>query len=190
MDMKQVKTIEIDDQVFAELSQRATGFHVTPNDVLRRILNLSMPAVPRAARTGVATPAPAASTLVEFIRSDRFQRHRQAVDRFLAILGWLHGAHRIQFVDVVLGFRRGKRLYFAKSQEEIEESGRGITARPIPESQIWVLTTLDNKSKRIIIEDVLQELSYSRNDINLAVAELPDSDIRRRHAKIFAALKA
>lgn len=179
-----MNSIQIDDQVLAELTQRATGFRVTENDVLRRILNLATPAVQEATATPVAAPPAVASTLAEFVRSDKFQRHRQAIDRFLAILCWLHAANPKQFADAALGFRRGKRLYFAKSQREIEDSGGGITAKPIPQSEFWVLTTLDNKSKRIVIEDILHELNYSRGDMDLAVAELPDSDIRRRHGVI------
>jgi negative modulator of initiation of replication len=179
-------SIEIDDQVLTELSRRATGFHVTPNDVLRRLLNLgaSSQASPSVAPNGT-TPPPGAipSTLAEFVRSERFRRHHQAVDKFLAILGWLHHTHPKQFAEVAGAFRRGSRRYFAKSEREILQSGEGVTAKPIPQSPLWVLTTLDNKSKRIVLEDVFRALGYSRSDINLAVAELPDSGIRRSHAR-------
>ncbi len=84
---------------------------------------------------------------------------------------------------MALAFRRGTRRYFAKSEREILQSGEGITAKPIPQSPFWVLTTLDNKSKRIVLEDMLRALGYSRSDINLVVAELPDSGIRRSHAR-------
>ena len=173
-------TIEIDDQVFAELARRATGFHVTPNDVLRRILNLAPPpAQPPAVQP--RGPEPAASSIREFIRSEGFQRHRQAVDRYLVILGWLHSAQPKQFADAALRFHRGSRAYFAKSEKEILEARRGISARQIPQSPFWTLTTLDNKSKRRVLEDILQALGYSRGDINLVLAELPDSGIRRSH---------
>jgi negative modulator of initiation of replication len=179
-------SIEIDDLVFAELASRATGFHVTPNDVLRRILNLtgtseqsSLPATvpPTAQSTG---PAP---TLLEFIRSDRFQRHYQAVDRYLVLLAWLQATHRDKFSEAALGFSRGNRLYFAKSEREILQSGEGITAKPIPQSPFWALTTLDNKTKRMILEDILRALNYPPGDINVVLAELPDSGIRRSHSR-------
>jgi negative modulator of initiation of replication len=181
-------SIEIDDQVFAELSHRATGFHVAPNDVLRRILNLRAPTSLQPVAVPLTVPqltptAPVASTLVEFIRSERFQRHHQAVDRYLVILGWLHSAEPKQFAEAALGFHRGSRLYFAKSEQEILQSGDGITAKPIPQSPFWALTTLDNKSKRMVLEDMLRALSYSRGDIDLVVAQLPDSGIRRSHAR-------
>src|SRR5882762_10526899 len=125
-----MNSIEIDDQVLAELEKRATGFHVGPNDVLRRILNLTPPVgTPSVHATAKSSPltvnGTVGATLIEFVRSDRFQRHRQAVDRFLAILAWLHAANPKQFADAVLRFQRGKRLYFAKSKQEIEQSGDG-----------------------------------------------------------------
>ena len=180
-------SIEIDESVFSELSNRATGFHVTPNDVLRRLLKIG--ATPEPSRS---EPAPSAqsqptvaipSTLPEYIRSDRFRHLHQAVDKFLALLGWLHHARPKQFAEVAQAFRRGSRRYFGKSEREILQSGDGITARPIPESPFWALTTLDNKSKRLVLEDVLRALGYPRGDINLALAELPDSGIRRSHAR-------
>ncbi len=177
-----MNSIEIDDQVFAELARRAYGFHVTPNHVLRRILDLPAPSAQPLAATQ-PPPASVASTVTEFIKSDRFQRHHQAVDRYLVVLGWLHSAHPKQFADAVLIFHRGSRVYFAKSEKEILESGDGVTARQIPQSPFWTLTTLDNRSKRLVLEDMLRALGYSRNDICLVHAELPDSGIRRSHGR-------
>lgn len=176
-----MNSIEIDDQVLAELARRATGFHVTPNDVLRRILE--MPGASPQPAPPPPSPTPPPATLGEFLRSERFQRHHQAVDRYLVILGWLCLTHSKQFPDVALKFQRGSRSYFAKSEKEILESGGGVTARQIPQSPFWALTTLDNKSKRLVLEEILRALGYSRADINLAVAEIPDSGIRRSHGR-------
>lgn len=177
-----MNSIEIDDHVFAELARRATGFNVKPNDVLRRILGLSEPPPEQfAAPQPPPTPSPIASTITEFLRSDRFQRHHQAVDRYLVILGWLHSAHPKHFADAALKFHRGNRVYFAKSDKEILQGGENVTARQIPQSPFWTLATLDNKSKRSVLEDVLKALGYSHSDINLVLAALPDSGIRRSH---------
>jgi negative modulator of initiation of replication len=183
-----MNSIQIDDQVFAELARRATGFHVTPNDVLRRILDLSSPPSEQLAPPQPPPPpAPVSSTVTDFVRSERFQRHNQAVDRYLVILGWLHSAHSKQFAEAALKFHRGSRAYFAKSEKEILESGDNVTARQIPQSPFWTLTTLDNKSKRLVLEDVLRALGYSRGDINIVLAALPDSGIRRNHgSRLFA----
>lgn len=179
-------SIQIDDQVFTELAQRVTGFNVTPNDVLRRVLNLPalLSAASSAKPVDAAHSLPAAPIhlpLTEFIKTERFLRNRQTVDRFLSILGWLHTAHSKQFTDVALNFQRGKRSYFARSEKEILDNGENVAAKSIPQSPLWVLTTLDNKSKRLVLEDLLRAFNYSRSDINLVLAELPDSGIRRSH---------
>src|SRR6185503_6979378 len=77
------------------------------------------------------------SSIINFIRSDTFQRYSQAVDRFLGILAWLQVTHPKEFGNVVLGFRRGSRRYFGKTQSEVEQSGAGITAKVIPRSPFW-----------------------------------------------------
>ncbi len=195
-----MNSVEIDDEVFAELSRRAVGFHVAPNDVIRRILDLPdlSPTVSLRGKEAVAsapsnpqTTSAEITPLVRFVRSDLFRRSDHAVDRFLLLLGWLFLNHRNAFADAILEFRRGNRRYFAKSQKEIEQSGAGITAKAIPQTPFWVLTTLDNRSKRAIIEDLLQTLRYSRGDINAALAELRDSTVRRRgrNADTFRQLK-
>jgi negative regulator of replication initiation len=122
------------------------------------------------------------TTLPEFLKSDRFRRHHQAVDKFLAILGWLHHTQSKQFAEAAAGFRRGSRRHLAKSEREILQSGDGVTAKPVPQSPFWILTTLDNKSKRTIVEDVMRALCHSASDISLAILQLPDSGIRRNHA--------
>ncbi|HEX4085148.1 MAG TPA: hypothetical protein VHY22_09570 [Chthoniobacteraceae bacterium] len=177
-------SIQIDDQVFEELARSATGFNVTPNDVLRRLLKLPTPTVTQqASQPKIPVPAPVPSSLTELIASEHFQRSHQAIDRFLGVLAWLHASQPTQFAEAALAFHRGNRRYFAKSKEEVESSGAGITAKPIPQSPFWVLTTLDNKAKRLVIEDMLHALRYQPGDINLVLAELPDSDIRRHRGQ-------
>ena len=177
-----MNTIEIDNQVFAELERRATGFNSKPNDVLRRILGLSeLPSEQPAALRPPTTPAAKNSTITEFIKSERFQRHHQAVNRYLMLLGWLHATHQKQFEDTVLKFNRGSRTYFAKFEKGILEGGENVTAKQIPQSPLWTLATLDNKSKRKVLEDILRAFDYSQTDINFVLTTLQDSGIRRNH---------
>jgi len=178
-----MKSIDIDEQVFEELARRATGFNVTPNDVLRRILDLTEPFPRPPVAPQSPSPAPVASTLAEFIRSDQFQRHHQTVDRYLVILGWLHSAHPSKLEEAALSFHRGSRIYFAKTKKEILDSGTGVTAKQIPQSPFWTLATLDNKSKRLVLEEILRALDYSSSDIKFVLEQLPDSGIRRSHGR-------
>jgi negative regulator of replication initiation len=177
-----MNSIEIDNQVFAELERRASGFNTKPNDVLRRILGLSNPP-PEQPTIPKTSPklTPPSSTVIEFIKSERFQRHQQAIDRYLALLGWLYAAHSKQFAEAALKFHRGSRAYFAKSEKEILEGGENVTADQIPQSPFWTLTRLDNKSKRQVLRDILFALGYVQSDVNFVLTVIPDSGIRRNH---------
>lgn len=175
-----MQSIEIDQQVHAELSRRATGFNVTPNDVLRQVLNLPPPSLDSVSTTAASPPSGSVPpTLSGFIRSERFQRHNQAVDKYLVLLGWLFSSHGDDFVIAAFSFQRGSRPYFGKSEEEIVKHAPGSTARQIPACSHWALTTLDNKSKRIVLEDLLTTLSYPPADVAAVLAEIPDSGIWR-----------
>jgi len=175
-----MQSIEVDGQVLQELARRAVGFHVTPNDVLREILGL-----PKESSKAVSFPAAAEapnnsdSTLTELVCSKMFQKYRQAIDRYLFVLAWLQKFRNEDFETVVQRFYRGNRKYFAKSEKEILDSGEGISAREIPGSEFWAMTTLDNKTKRLVLEDILQALKYSAGEIDIVLDAIPDSGIRR-----------
>ena len=178
-----MNSIEIDSQVFAELRKRAVGFNVTPNDVLRKVFNLSIPN--QSGSPADQSNKTSADGLLNYLRSTGFQEQRQSVDRFLLILGWLHITHNKLFAEAALRFHRGERKHFGRSEREILEAGKNVSARLIPESSLWVLTTLDNKSKRRLIEDILKMLRHPQAEIDAAIATLPDSGIRRSHTSRF-----
>ena len=81
---------------------------------------------------------------------------------------------------VIHDFRRGTRAYFANSKTEIESKGVNVNAVPIHGTKFRALVTLDNRTKRLVVEDILRTMGYSSADIELAIAQLPDSGIRRR----------
>jgi negative modulator of initiation of replication len=90
-------------------------------------------------------------------------RGQNRVFAYPSILGWLHLTHPKQFADAALKFQRGSRVYFADSEKGILESGDGVTAKQIPQSPYWTLTTLDNKSKRLVLEDIVRTASRRRS---------------------------
>jgi negative regulator of replication initiation len=176
-----MKPIEIDDEVHDALSNRARGFNDTPNMVLRRLLELGdgNPTT----HNGSSKETVTVSRMTEFLRSDGFQRHHQVVDRYLAILGFAHRERPAEFARLE-NFSRGRRIYFAKTREAVESSGQGVKASSIPNSAYWTLTTLDNRTKRAHLEEVLRILGYTREEITEALRNLPDSGIRRRHVNL------
>ena len=179
-------SIEIDQEVFSELARRVTGFGVTPNDVLRHVLGLDQTGkpVPVAIKGEPEQTAPHADspeairTLAGFITRPTFQR-AQAINRFLFLLWWCYSQDTAGFTKMVDDYQRGNRRYFGRTQQEVENSGVGIKAKAIPRTPFWVLSTLDNRAKRTIIEDVFRHLGLSSGDVNLAKEQLADSGIRR-----------
>ena len=113
----------------------------------------------------------------DFVKDEQFQQLDRSVDRFLALLGWLSLKHPTQFLPAALCFKGRKRCYFAFSRKDILKSGKSIGVRRIPHTPYWALTTLDNKSKRRVIEHILRTVGYSNAEISSALAEFSRPEI-------------
>ena len=103
-------------------------------------------------------------------------RNYKGIDKYLAILGWLY-KHRPSEFAKVEDFRRGSRVHFARSQRAIEESGKGaIHAKRIPNTPVGALSTLDNRTKRVILADMLHAVGFQQDEIKIVLGTIPDSD--------------
>src|SRR5882757_106787 len=119
-----MKTIEIDDDIYAHLRASVPDFGEEPKDVLRRLLKVSHS----------STPAPTAadeSELQKLLISSDFTYAKGVVGRFLAILSWLHGHDPAAFAKVLSIKGRG-RLYFAKDAGTLEKHGTHVNPKQIP----------------------------------------------------------
>jgi len=123
-------------------------------------------------------------TLSDFVKYEQFQQLDRAVDRFLLLLGWLFLKHPTQFLPAALSFKGRKRCYFALSRKDILRSGKSIGVRRIPHTPYWALTTLDNKSKRQVIEHILRTMRYSSAEISSALAEFSRSLIHNNRSDV------
>ena len=173
-------SIQVDDEVWAAVVGRINGFDLTPNEILRQVFGITSPsrtlslAEPEGATPGVRTD----QTLSDFVKYEQFQQLDRAVDRFLVLLGWLSLKHPRQFLPVALSFKGRKRCYFALSRKDILKSGKSIGVRRIPHTPYWALITLDNKSKRQVIEHILRTMRYSSAEISSALAEFSRPQIQ------------
>jgi len=174
-----VKTIQLDEDVFEQLS-RLTSPLFSHNDVVRKLL------MPQSEKNSSTIPDVRAvrpqenGNLVTYIKSVDFQMLNSGINRYLAVLGWLYRAYPQDFQKVE-NYKRGNRVYFARSQKEVEDSGTGISAKKIPGSPIWTLATLDNTGKRKILSDLLRLFGLNANDINIVVSTISDSAGRRNN---------
>jgi negative modulator of initiation of replication len=154
-----VKTIEIDDEVYEALLGRVCDFGDTPNLVLRRELNIH--------GSEKTLPVAGASPLQEFLNSKDFKIAKGAVGRFLAILSWVYKNDADAF-SVVEEIRGRGRIYFSKSVDELEKSGRSVNPKKIPGSPYWVITTTPTNLKQDILDQVMKEIGYELATIQLA----------------------
>ena len=154
-----MKTIEIDDEVYEALLGRVRDFGDTPNLVLRRELNIH--------GSEMISPVVQASPLQVFLNSTEFRFAKGAVGRFLAILSWIYKNDADSF-SVVEDIRGRGRIYFSKSVDELEKSGRSVNPKKIPGSPYWVITTTPTNLKQDMLDQVMKVLGFELATIQLA----------------------
>jgi negative modulator of initiation of replication len=153
-------TVTLDDDVFVSLQSHVVDFGETPNSVLRRILKLSG----AGSNADISLKLP----IQEFIASNEFRFAKGVVGRFLAVLSWLHRQDDEAFA-VVEKIRGRGRLYFSKSVEDLERSGRSVNPKNIPFSPYWVITTTPTDLKQEMLAEVMAALKWDSNSIRTAV---------------------
>lgn len=84
-----------------------------------------------------------------------------ALDAFLDILTELHDSDPDRFNQRIPRVAGRKRVYFARTAEEIERSGNSTLPVPIPNTGWWVITNTATDRKKIILQDVFRELGLS-----------------------------
>lgn len=173
-----MKTINVDDDVYAELLRHAVGFNDTENDAIRRLLKLTAATPPQALSQNPSSQ----SGLSAFVASPEFQQYNQGIDRFLILLSWAHNSNPKGFAESAkANATRGTRRHFGDTKEEVESSGQHVVAKLIPGSSIWTLTSpLDNSTKRKVLGAVFLVMGFSPADVALIRAQIPDTDIVRR----------
>ena len=170
-----MKTIQIDDDIYAFLLSQAQEIGESASSILRRALPIDSPSAVTGKNGGQQTDWECA--LADFLMSSDFRRLRNVTDRYLAILAELHRRHDSAFeqIEEVAG---RKRRYFGKSPEEIEASGRSLEPRKIPGSGYWAMTNASTDYKREILADVLQRFGYGALDQSVlsAAIAIPSSN--------------
>lgn len=118
------------------------------SDLLRRLLNL-----PRSNEDRRV-----AALLVEIARQG-VSSDSTVTRRYLLVLASLHAQNPERFQQV-LGVYGGRRVYFARSREDIDSSGTRAWPRRIPGTPFWALTNLNTPRKGRILNRVLERLGY------------------------------
>jgi negative regulator of replication initiation len=165
-----MKTLQIDDDLFAEIDNRTGLGTFSYSEVIRKLLRLNLPSQkePPDNQSDTGLNQPPLRSIKPFLQSPEFRARRMGIDKYLSILGFLYASHPTDFEHVVEGFIRGNRVYFGRSRETVESGGNGaIHAKRIPNSPFWALATLDNRAKSDILAQILIRLNFQRPEIDI-----------------------
>jgi len=187
--IKTMKTIQIEDEVFAALESRGRGFNDSPNEVIKRLLTelgAMRNQVPEKLKADKVPPnnPPKSRALVQLVQSPEYLM-ADGKRRYFTVLEFLYHEDKDTF-SVLEQYGRGKRVNFARDPKLIRESGNSTYPQKIRNTPYYALTNLPNLRKRKILADALKIFKYPSDEIELVLRSLPDSGIsRRRHEKLF-----
>lgn len=173
-----MKHIEIDEELYQHLASKTQYIGESASSIIRRLLSLPV----SQHEATVPTPDKVESVLVpeqpmvnetltkasesvfNYINKEELAIQRGVVGRFLLILSALYRVHGDKF-DVVIDIRGRDRLYFARSEDALAQSGSSTKPRQIPESPFWVMTNSNTTRKKMMITEVTKALGYQADDI-------------------------
>ncbi|GLX83515.1 replication initiation negative regulator SeqA [Thalassotalea eurytherma] len=169
-----MKTIEIDDDLYQYILSNTQTIGESASSILTRLLELSpedikdqpqetvenVAPVEQKAETELDETSPINESVFNYINKEELAHQRGAVGRFLLILAALYRVHQKQF-NVVNDIRGRDRLYFALSEQELEQSGSSTKPRQIPESPFWVITNSNTTRKKMMLTEVAIALGYN-----------------------------
>lgn len=179
-----MKTIEVDDELYHYIASRTQAIGESASDILRRLLRL--PASPQPfvlvqenminelkhlaklppTKKQPPSQADKIAKHVEFVLASHFfQQETKMVNRFLMVLAALYHADSELFAQATERVQGNERVYFARDEQAILATGRGATARQIPDSPFWVITNNNSKRKGIIIGSLMEAMGLSNEFI-------------------------
>lgn len=149
-----MKTIEIDEDIYAYIASNTQEIGETASDILRRLLGFV------SGGFSEAKQVKASHELQEILENPKLRFQISAVDKFLFILSEA-SKQRPRDFEKVLTIQGRNRLYFAKSRNEIESSGNSTQPKQIPGTEYWVMTNSPTPQKVQMLRDALIAIGYS-----------------------------
>lgn len=173
-----MKHIEIDEELYQHLASQTQYIGESASSILRRLLSLPDTSekvtnkVPKKIESVLVNDTlnsesqqeNAVESVFNYINKEELAMQRGVVGRFLLLLSALHRVHGEAF-SIVLDIRGRDRLYFARSENALAESGSSTKPRQIPESSFWVMTNSNTTRKKMMITEVAKSLGYQAEEI-------------------------
>lgn len=154
-----MKTIEVDDEVYAYIAGKTRAIGELASDILRR--ELKMPATGE--QTGDERQDLGEShELSEVLEGLRLKLATTAVEKFLIILSEAFKMRPKDFPNI-LEVRGRDRIYFATNRSCIVERGQSTQPKQIPGTEYWVMTNSPTSQKASMLFDALRAIGFSED---------------------------
>jgi negative modulator of initiation of replication len=164
------RVLIVDEDVFRYVIWHMEDFKDTPSKVLRRLLKIPGPGSRVRRAESVSRPRDSAGTKHELrLAIDRAPWLPFDVQRYLYLLQAVERRRPRDFHHV-LAVRGRTRVYFARTEREIEKSGKTTEPRAIPGTPYWALTNMPTREKQRILRNILTMLGFGE-DAMLAARE-------------------
>ena len=107
-----------------------------------------------------------------FLSSTAFRSKRYAIDRYLAVVGFLYETHGDE-LDQITRMGGHYRKYFATDEASLRERGVQVNPKRVPGTPYWAMSRLSNRDKRQILATILQTLGYDDGTVRIVTAAFP-----------------
>lgn len=172
-----MKTITIDDELYAHIAAQTKYIGEGASDILRRLLlpdsssakvTPEVVVVPEPSSDSVSTveetppvtqPDQTVSPETLALDATAILACSTVVERFLLVLSAIHKANPAAF-NKVLNIRGKGRDYFANSKQHLLATGSSTNPKAIPDSDYWVVTNNNTSKKASILRLVSEAIGY------------------------------
>lgn len=161
-----MKTIEVDEELYRYIARQTQHIGESASEILRRLLGL--PPFSGDARESplpveAVTAAPVAPErlleLQELLDGNELACRESAIDRFMLILSALYQTNAEAFTQAT-EIKGRKRVYFARTEEELLAAGNTTKPKAVPGTPYWVISNTNTDRKRNIVAQVMTTMGY------------------------------
>lgn len=153
-----MKTIEVDDELYRYIAGQTRHIGESASDILRRLLDMTtMPPVAVTSPVADAVIAPSAVDGLPDVA--RLAAEESSIGRFMLILSALYRIRPEQFSQAA-ELKGRKRLYLARSPEDLLANGTTTKPKPVPDTPYWVISNTNTARKRYIVSSMMTAMGY------------------------------
>lgn len=162
-----MKTIEVDEELYRYIARQTQHIGESASEILRRLLGMTplngeetyLSAYPETEESPVAGFAQTVE-LSELLNSSELAAKESAIDRFMLILSSLYQANPDAFTNAT-EIKGRKRIYFARTEEELRATGNTTKPKPVPGTPYWVISNTNTGRKRNIVGLLMTAMGYA-----------------------------